>query len=114
MHLSAGDIAALEHANTVLLSPFAFESAMAWRRAACLAVEACIGGDGSSYALPVAGEPMIAASLDGRRVDGAPACFVAHGRRLGRAVRRQHLAAGTVLQRGRSAAPPHGAAHDAR
>jgi DNA-binding CsgD family transcriptional regulator len=64
MHLSAGDIAALERASTALLSPFAFESASAWRRAACRAVEACVGGDGSSFALPIAGEPLIAASAD--------------------------------------------------
>jgi DNA-binding CsgD family transcriptional regulator len=64
MHLSARDIAALEHANTVLLSPFAFDDALAWRRAACRAVEACVGGEGSSYALPMAGEPMIAASAE--------------------------------------------------
>src|SRR5215207_5560217 len=64
MHLSAGDIAALEHANTVLLSPLAFEDALAWRRAACRAVEACVGGDGSSHALPVKDEPMIAASAE--------------------------------------------------
>jgi len=64
MHLSAGDIAALERASTALLSPFAFEDASAWRRAACLAVEECLGGDGSSYALSLAGEPMIAASAE--------------------------------------------------
>jgi DNA-binding NarL/FixJ family response regulator len=64
MHLSAGDIAALEHATTVLLSPFAFENAMEWRRASCRAVESCVGGDGSSHALPLAGEPMIAATAD--------------------------------------------------
>ena len=64
MHLSAGDIAALERASTVLLSPFAFENAMEWRRASCRAVEACIGGEGSSHALPMAGEPMIAASAE--------------------------------------------------
>ena len=62
MHLSAGDIAALERASTVLLSPFAYENASAWRRAACRAVEECVGGEGSSHALPLAGEPMIAAS----------------------------------------------------
>jgi DNA-binding CsgD family transcriptional regulator len=64
MHLSAGDIAALEHASTVLLSPFAFEDAMAWRRASCRAVEACVGADGSSHVLPLASEPQIAASAD--------------------------------------------------
>ena len=62
MHLSAGDIAALERASTALLSPFAYEDASAWRRAACRAVETCIGGDGSSYALPIAGEQAIAAT----------------------------------------------------
>ena len=64
MHLSAGDIAALTHANTVLLSPFAFDDAMAWRRASCKAVEACVGADGSSHVLPLASEPPIAATPD--------------------------------------------------
>jgi DNA-binding CsgD family transcriptional regulator len=64
MHLSAGDIVALERATTVLLSPFAYDNAMEWRRAACRAVEECVGGDGSSYALPMTGEPLIAASAD--------------------------------------------------
>jgi len=67
MHLSSGDIAALEHANTVLLSPFAFENATAWRRASCLAVQACVGGDASSHVLPLAGEPQIAARADVER-----------------------------------------------
>ena len=35
-----------------------------WRRAACRAVEECIGGDGSSHALRMAGEPMVAASAE--------------------------------------------------
>jgi DNA-binding CsgD family transcriptional regulator len=70
LHLSAGDIAALERANTVLLSPFAFGDPMAWRRTACRAVEACVGGDGSSYALPMAGEPLIAASPEIERALG--------------------------------------------
>lgn len=64
MHLSAGDIAALERASTALLSPFAFENASDWRRAACRAVEECVGADGSSHALPMVGEPMIAASAE--------------------------------------------------
>jgi DNA-binding CsgD family transcriptional regulator len=67
MHLSAGDIAALEHAATALLSPFAFASAMDWRRASSRAVEACVGGDSSSHALRAAGEPMIAATADVER-----------------------------------------------
>ena len=70
LHLSAGDIAALERANTVLLSPFAYGDPMAWRRAACRAVEACVGGDGSSYALPMAEEALIAASPEIERALG--------------------------------------------
>ena len=71
LHLSTGDIAALERANTVLLSPFAFGDPMAWRRTACRAVEACVGGDGSSYALPLAEESLIAASPEIERALGA-------------------------------------------
>ena len=67
MHLSGRDIDALEHANTVLLSPFAFENAMAWRRASCLAVQACVGADASSHVLPLASEPPIAARADVER-----------------------------------------------
>lgn len=71
LHLSDGDIAALERASTILLSPFAFDDPVAWRRAACRAVEACVGGDGSSYALPLAHEPLIAASPEIERALGA-------------------------------------------
>jgi DNA-binding CsgD family transcriptional regulator len=62
LNLSSADIAALEHANTVLLSPFAYVDGETWRRTACRAVEAFLGGDGSSFALPISGEPMIAAT----------------------------------------------------
>ncbi|MEA2764683.1 MAG: hypothetical protein QOK07_1087 [Gemmatimonadaceae bacterium] len=62
LNLSSADIAALEHANTVLLSPFAYVDGETWRRIASRAVESCLGGDGSSYVLPLAGETMIAAS----------------------------------------------------
>jgi DNA-binding CsgD family transcriptional regulator len=61
VQLSAREIADLEHANTVLLSPFAYQSSEEWRRAACHAVEICTGADASAFALPVSGEPMIAA-----------------------------------------------------
>jgi DNA-binding CsgD family transcriptional regulator len=64
LHLSNEDIEKLEHANTVLLSPFAFEDCAAWRRAAARAVENVLGGDGSSYVLPMAGEQMVAASAE--------------------------------------------------
>jgi DNA-binding NarL/FixJ family response regulator len=64
LHLTGGDIAALERTSTVLLSPFAFDDSLTWRRAACRAVEACVGGDGSSYAVPLAGERLVAASTD--------------------------------------------------
>ena len=62
LHLSSADIAALEHASTVLLSPFAYRDGETWRRTSARAVEACLGGDSSSFALPIAGEPLIAAS----------------------------------------------------
>ena len=61
LHLSDGAIAALEQASTVLLSPFDFGDPLTWRRAACRAVEVCVGGEASSYALPLANEPLIAA-----------------------------------------------------
>lgn len=62
LRLSSAEVGALEQANTVLLAPFAYESSDSWRRAAARAVEVCLGGDGSSFALPVAGETMIAAT----------------------------------------------------
>jgi DNA-binding CsgD family transcriptional regulator len=68
IHLSATDVAALAHANTVLLSPFAFTDAMAWRNAAGRAVESCVGADAYSYVLPLDEEEQIAASPDTKRV----------------------------------------------
>jgi DNA-binding CsgD family transcriptional regulator len=82
LNLSSADIAALEHANTVLLSPFAYGDGETWRRAACHSVEVCLGGDGSSFALPIAGEPMIAASPEIERALEAvhhPPDWIWHG-----------------------------------
>jgi DNA-binding CsgD family transcriptional regulator len=62
IRLSSAEVTRLEQANNVLLAPLAYDSGDSWRRAAARAVEACLGGDGSSFALPVAGETMIAAS----------------------------------------------------
>jgi DNA-binding CsgD family transcriptional regulator len=62
IRLSSAEVSGLEQANTVLLSPFAYDNSDSWRRAAARAVETCLGGDGSSFALPVVGETMIAAS----------------------------------------------------
>jgi DNA-binding CsgD family transcriptional regulator len=62
LRLSTGEVGALEQANTVLLAPFAYEDSVSWRCAAARAVEVCLGGDGSSFALPIAGETVIAAS----------------------------------------------------
>lgn len=64
LRLSGAELAALERASTVLLSPFSYDSGESWRRAAAHAVENCIGGESSSFALPVAGEPLIAADPD--------------------------------------------------
>jgi DNA-binding CsgD family transcriptional regulator len=64
LRLSNADITRLEHASKVLLAPFSYGNDDAWRRAACRAVEVCLGGDGSSFALPHAGDPMIAAAPD--------------------------------------------------
>jgi DNA-binding CsgD family transcriptional regulator len=62
LRLSSAEVAAIERANSTLLSPFAYENNESWRRAASRAVEACIGGDGSSFALPIPGVPLIAAT----------------------------------------------------
>jgi DNA-binding CsgD family transcriptional regulator len=62
LRLSSAEVGSLEHASTVLLSPFAYADADSWRREAACAVEKCIGGEGSSFALPIAGETLIAAS----------------------------------------------------
>jgi DNA-binding CsgD family transcriptional regulator len=64
VQLSARELSDLEHANTILLSPFAYESSEEWRRAACVAVEAFMGSDASAFALPVPGEPMVAGKPD--------------------------------------------------
>ena len=64
LRLSSAELAALERASTVLLSPFAYDSGESWRRAAAHAVEHCIGGESSSFALPVPGETLIAADPD--------------------------------------------------
>ena len=80
LNLSGADIAALEHANTVLLSPFAYADSGAWRRAACGAVEDCLGGNGSSYALPIVGEELIAARPEiVRGLRMPPPDWIVHG-----------------------------------
>jgi DNA-binding CsgD family transcriptional regulator len=63
LRLSSADITALEHANTVLLTPFAYENGEVWRRAAGRAVEACVDADASAFVLP-GGEPYLAANPD--------------------------------------------------
>lgn len=60
--LSSADLSAIERANSTLLAPLAYENGEAWRRAAARAVQACIGGDGSSFEMPIPGVPMIAAA----------------------------------------------------
>ena len=62
LRLSSADVAAIERANSTLLSPLAYENGDVWRRAAASAVEACIGGDGSSFDMLVPGVPLIAAA----------------------------------------------------
>jgi DNA-binding CsgD family transcriptional regulator len=64
IRLSSADLTALGQASTVLLSPFAYENSELWRLAAAGAIEHCIGGDGSAFALPVSGEPYMAARPD--------------------------------------------------
>jgi DNA-binding CsgD family transcriptional regulator len=63
LRLSSADIAALEHANTVLLAPFAYGNGESWRIAAGRAVETCLGGDASAFVLP-GGDPYFAATPD--------------------------------------------------
>jgi DNA-binding CsgD family transcriptional regulator len=60
IRLSSTDLTALQHASTVLLSPFAYDNSESWRLAIGEAVEHCIGGDGSAFALPVSGEQYLA------------------------------------------------------
>jgi len=62
LRLSSADLAAIERANRTLLAPFAYDDNESWRRAAARAVEACIAGDGSSFALPIPGVALIAAA----------------------------------------------------
>lgn len=64
LRLSSAEVSRLELAATVLLSPFAYETSDEWRRQACRAVEVCVGGEASAFALPIPGESMIAASPD--------------------------------------------------
>jgi DNA-binding NarL/FixJ family response regulator len=64
LRLSSAELAALARASTVFLSPFAYDTSESWRRAAAHGVEYCIGGDSSSFALPVPGESLIAADPD--------------------------------------------------
>jgi DNA-binding CsgD family transcriptional regulator len=64
LRLSSKEMAAIEYASTVLLSPFSFDTGESWRRAAAHAVEVCIGAETSSFALPIPDEPLIAADSD--------------------------------------------------
>jgi hypothetical protein len=58
LRLSNKDIVGLNAAMTVLLTPFAYEGDE-WRRAVCAAFEAPLRAVGSSFALPLADEPLI-------------------------------------------------------
>jgi DNA-binding CsgD family transcriptional regulator len=64
VQLSARELADLEHANTVLLSPFAYQSSVEWGHAACLAVQVCSGADASVFGLFVPGEDSVAGEPD--------------------------------------------------
>jgi len=82
LRLSDAEITAIERANTVLLAPFAYESGEVWRCAAARAVEDCLGGNASSFALAMPGERLLAAEPDVMRslqaVDPPPD-WVVHG-----------------------------------
>jgi DNA-binding CsgD family transcriptional regulator len=58
LYLSAAEIDALSHASTILLTPFAYESADAWQRAACAAVRSLLGADASSLGLSANGRTV--------------------------------------------------------
>jgi DNA-binding CsgD family transcriptional regulator len=82
LSLSSAELAAVERASIALLSPFAHPDSESWKRDACRAVEACLGGDGSSFALPIANEPRIAAVPEIERALEAvspPPAWVFHG-----------------------------------
>jgi DNA-binding CsgD family transcriptional regulator len=58
LYLSAAEIDELSRASTILLTPFAYESAEAWQRAACHAVQRLLGGDASTLALSAEGRTV--------------------------------------------------------
>ena len=64
LRLSTAEVTALALANSVLLAPLSYENGESWRRAAARAIQNCLGGDGSSFALPIPGVPLIAAEPD--------------------------------------------------
>ena len=64
LRLSTAEVAALALANSVLLAPLSYENGESWRRAAARSIQNCLRGDGSSFALPIPGEPLIAAEPD--------------------------------------------------
>jgi DNA-binding CsgD family transcriptional regulator/PAS domain-containing protein len=82
LRLSTSELAALDRATRVLLTPFSYESGEAWRQAACAAVEGLLGASASSFALPVPGEQLLAGSPDVVRALQAvvpPPDWVRHG-----------------------------------
>src|SRR5689334_13276246 len=64
LRLSSAEIAAIEHATSVLLAPFSYENSESWRRAAAHAVADCVGADASSFEILLPGVPLIAADPD--------------------------------------------------
>ena len=64
LQLSTKDLAALSRASTILLSPFSDEDGESWQRAACSAVQAVVGADASSSAVPAAGTTLLGGEPD--------------------------------------------------
>ena len=64
LRLSTGELAALERATRILLTPLSYESGEAWRLASCSAVETLLNASASSFAFPFPGEVYFAGSPD--------------------------------------------------
>src|SRR5690348_11679133 len=64
LHLSTRDVARLDRANEVLLTPFAYSCSSDWRREACRALESLVSASNSAFTMDVDGDDLVAGEPD--------------------------------------------------
>lgn len=64
VHLTSRQVAQLQAATALLLSPFEFENGNEWRRAVCQAIEPIAGSRGAAFGLALPGEELLVGRPD--------------------------------------------------